>query len=102
MRFADFVGDGFALDRVQGARNGRNVHASPQSDDGERIVGRVVAPSKLSRLCRNLGIDHVEAITSDHALRVLTHGSSMVGLAGDMTLRRVRVMNDSRSRTAPR
>ncbi len=67
-----------------------------QSDDGERIVGRVVAPSELSRLCRNLGIDHVETITSDHAWRVLTDGSSIVGLAGDMTLRRVRVMNDHR------
>ncbi|OWK24765.1 hypothetical protein AJ87_18750 [Rhizobium yanglingense] len=28
-----------------------------QTDDGERIVGRVIAPDRLAGLCRNFGID---------------------------------------------
>lgn len=67
-----------------------------QTDDGERIVGRVIAPDRLAGLCRNFGIDQTQVLTSDQAWTALIDGSSIVGLAGDMTLRRVRVMNEYR------
>jgi predicted RNA methylase len=67
-----------------------------QTDDGERIVGRVIAPDRLTGLCRNFGIDQTMVISPDQAWASLVDGSSIVGLAGDMTLRRVRVMNDYR------
>ncbi|MCP2138643.1 putative RNA methylase [Rhizobium sp. SLBN-94] len=67
-----------------------------QTDDGERIVGRVIAPDRLAGLCRNFGIDQRQVLSADQAWASLVDGSSVVGLAGGMTLRRVRVMNDYR------
>jgi hypothetical protein len=67
-----------------------------QTDDGERIVGRVIAPSELSSLCRNLGIDQIQSIDADQAWPVLIDGSSVIALTEGLTLRRVRVMNQYR------
>ncbi|MBY3238711.1 methylase [Rhizobium laguerreae] len=67
-----------------------------QTDDGERIVGRVIAPDRLAGLCRNFGIDQTEILSGDQVWTALVDGSSIIGLAGDMTLRRVRVMNEYR------
>lgn len=67
-----------------------------QTDDGERIVGRIIAPDRLAGLCRNFGIDQTQLLNADQAWASLVDGSSIVGLAGDMTLRRVRVMNGYR------
>ncbi|MBX4893470.1 MULTISPECIES: strawberry notch-like NTP hydrolase domain-containing protein [Rhizobium] len=67
-----------------------------QTDDGEQIVGRVIAPDRLAGLCRNFGIDQTQVLSGDQAWTTLVDGSSIVGLAGDMTLRRVRVMNEYR------
>ncbi|MBY5735279.1 methylase [Rhizobium leguminosarum] len=66
-----------------------------QTNDGERIVGRVIAPDRLAGLCRNFGIDQTEVLSGDQAWTALVDGS-IIGLAGDMTLRRVRVMNEYR------
>jgi predicted RNA methylase len=67
-----------------------------QTDDGERIVGRVIAPAGLTRLCNNFGIDRSEVLDPEQAWRSVVDGSSIIGLAGEMTVRRVRVMNDNR------
>lgn len=67
-----------------------------QTDDGERIVGRVIAPDRLAGLCRNFGIDQTKVLSADQAWASLVVGSSIIGLAGDMMLRRVRVMNEYR------
>ncbi|MGP4693853.1 strawberry notch-like NTP hydrolase domain-containing protein [Agrobacterium cavarae] len=67
-----------------------------QIDDGERIVGRVIAPDRLVGLCRNFGIEQTQVMSAAQAWASLIDGSSVVGLAGDMTLRRVRVMNEYR------
>lgn len=67
-----------------------------ETDEGERIVGRLVSPEGLARLCRNFGLDQTEVISADQVWQSLLSGSSVVGLAGNMTLRRVRVMNDYR------
>lgn len=66
-----------------------------ETDGGERIVGRV-APSGLTPLCRNLGADQTQVITADQTWAPLVDGSSIVALAGNMVLRRVRVLNDYR------
>lgn len=67
-----------------------------QTDEGERIVGRLVSPDGLTRLCRNFGLDKAEVVTDADVWQSLLAGSSVVALAGNMTLRRVRVMNDYR------
>jgi len=67
-----------------------------QTDDGERIVGRVIAPAGLSRLCNNFGIDRSEVLNPEQAWKSVVDGSSIISLAGEMTLRRVRVMSDNR------
>ncbi|MDB5552305.1 MAG: hypothetical protein JWL86_2289 [Rhizobium sp.] len=67
-----------------------------ETDEGERIVGRLVSSEGLSRLCRNFGLDQTEVITAAQVWQSLLGGSSVVALAGSMTLRRVRVMNDYR------
>ncbi len=67
-----------------------------QTDEGERIVGRVIAPDRLAGLCRNFGIDQRQVLSAAQAWASLVDGSSIIGLAGDMTLRRVRVMNEYR------
>ncbi|TIS60566.1 MAG: methylase, partial [Mesorhizobium sp.] len=67
-----------------------------ETDEGERIVGRLISAEGLTRLCRNFGLDRTEVISADQVWQSLLGGSAVVGLAGDMTLRRVRVMNDYR------
>lgn len=67
-----------------------------ETDEGERIVGRLISSEGLSRLCRNFGLDQTEIITAAQVWQSLLGGSSVVALAGSMTLRRVRVMNDYR------
>ncbi|MGO7718838.1 hypothetical protein, partial [Rhizobium johnstonii] len=34
-----------------------------QTDDGERIVGRVIAPDRLAGLCRNFWIDQTQVLS---------------------------------------
>ncbi len=67
-----------------------------ETNEGERIVGRLISSEGLSRLCRNFGLDQTEVITAAEVWQSLLDGSSIVALAGNMTLRRVRVMNDYR------
>ncbi|MBB3965821.1 strawberry notch-like NTP hydrolase domain-containing protein [Rhizobium metallidurans] len=67
-----------------------------QTDDGERIVGRLISSEGLARLCRNFGLDQTEVVSAAEVWQSLLAGSAVVALAGDMTLRRVRVMNDYR------
>ena len=61
-----------------------------RSDDGERIVGRVIAASELSSLCRYLGIDQVQSMAAVQAWPLL------IALTEGLTPRRVRVMNQHR------
>lgn len=64
-----------------------------ETDKGERVVGRVIAPDALRKLCQNFGIDQTEVVSAEQAWTSLADGSSIVGLAGDMTLRRVKIMS---------
>ncbi|AGS26426.1 hypothetical protein NXC12_PE00288 (plasmid) [Rhizobium etli] len=67
-----------------------------ETDDGERIVGRVISPSALSVLSRNLGVDQVETVSAEQAWTAVANGSSVAVLASGLSLRRVRVMNEYR------
>lgn len=60
-----------------------------RSNDGKRIVGRVIAASELSSLC-TLEIDRVQSMSAVQAWPLL------IALTEGLTLRRVRVMNPSR------
>ncbi|TAM94611.1 MAG: methylase, partial [Rhizobiaceae bacterium] len=67
-----------------------------QTDAGERIIGRHIAPALVSTMLRNLGIDHVPALAPDEAWTGLVEGRIGLQLADSMVLRRSRVMNDYR------
>jgi hypothetical protein len=56
----------------------------------------MITASSLPQLCRNFGIDQAAVVTPEQAWNAVLDGSSVVGLAGDMSLRRVRIMNDYR------
>jgi hypothetical protein len=67
-----------------------------QTDAGESIIGRMVSAAGLTRLCNNFRIDQTDVISPEQAWASVLDGTSIISLAGDMTLRRVRVMNDNR------
>jgi len=67
-----------------------------QTDDGERIIGRHIAPTQVATMFRNLGIDHVPSLSADDAWAGLFDGRIGLQLADDLILRRSRVMNDYR------
>lgn len=66
------------------------------TNDGERIIGRLIRPSGIARVCTNFGIDQTEVVSVEQAWKSVLDGSSIISLAGNMTLRRVRVMNEYR------
>jgi hypothetical protein len=53
-----------------------------QMDDGERIVGRVIALDRLAGLCRNFRIEQNTLIAPEQVWASLVDGSPIVGLAG--------------------
>jgi hypothetical protein len=67
-----------------------------QTDAGVRIIGRHIAPTLVSSMLRNLGIDNVPALAPDEAWSGLVEGRIGLQLADGMILRRSRVMNDYR------
>jgi predicted RNA methylase len=66
-----------------------------QSDEGERVIGRVLTAVEADALCRNLGID-APTLSAGEAWDLLAEGKVTVRLADGLSLRRVRVMNDNR------
>jgi predicted RNA methylase len=67
-----------------------------QTDAGERIIGRHIAPTLVATMLRNLGIDHVPTLAPDEAWTGLVEGKIGLQLADGLILRRSRVMNDWR------
>jgi hypothetical protein len=66
-----------------------------QSDEGERVIGRVLTAVEADALCRNLGID-APTLSAGEAWDLLLGGKVTVHLADGLSLRRVRVMSDHR------
>ncbi|MER9248816.1 strawberry notch-like NTP hydrolase domain-containing protein [Mesorhizobium sp. M0590] len=67
-----------------------------QSDAGERIIGRHIAPTLVATMLRNLGVDDVPTLAPDEAWTGLIQGRIGLQLADGLILRRSRVMNDHR------
>ncbi|CAG0987436.1 MAG: methylase [Rhizobiaceae bacterium] len=67
-----------------------------QTDAGERIIGRHIAPTLVATMLRNLGIDHVPTLAPEDAWTGLIDGRIGLQLADGLVLRRSRVMNDWR------
>ncbi|KUM26698.1 methylase [Mesorhizobium loti] len=67
-----------------------------QTDAGERIIGRHIAPSLVATMFRNLGLDHVPSLAPEDAWTGLVEGRIGLQLADGLILRRSRVMNDYR------
>ncbi|ESY91810.1 strawberry notch C-terminal domain-containing protein [Mesorhizobium sp. LNHC229A00] len=67
-----------------------------QTNAGERIIGRHIAPTLVATLFRNLGIDHVPTLSTGEAWAGLLRGRIGLQLADGLILRRSRVMNDYR------
>jgi hypothetical protein len=67
-----------------------------QTDAGERIIGRHIAPALVATMFRNLGLAHVPWLSADDAWAGLVEGRIGLQLADDLMLRRSRVMNDYR------
>ena len=67
-----------------------------QTDEGERVIGRLLSLATLSALLANLGQEDAIELSSGDAWRVLIDGKTFVNLADGLQLRRVRVMNEFR------
>ncbi|AID34362.2 methylase [Mesorhizobium huakuii] len=67
-----------------------------QTDAGERIIGRHIAPTQVATMLRNLGVDHVPSLSADDAWAGVIDGRIGLQLADGLVLRRSRVMNDYR------
>ncbi|WP_137935516.1 strawberry notch-like NTP hydrolase domain-containing protein [Mesorhizobium comanense] len=67
-----------------------------QTDAGERVIGRHIAPTQVATMLRNLGIDNVPSLAPDEAWAGLVDGRIGLQLADGLILRRSRVMNDYR------
>ncbi|MDD4616364.1 MAG: strawberry notch family protein, partial [Alphaproteobacteria bacterium] len=66
-----------------------------QTDDGERIIGRMLPPTEIDAFCRNLGID-APTLSTDDAWGLLNDGKVTAHLADGLALRRSLVMNEHR------
>ncbi len=66
-----------------------------QTDDGERVIGRMLTQIEMEAVCRNLGID-APKISNEDAWGLIMDGKVTAHLADGLSLRRVRVMNENR------
>ncbi|WP_136661642.1 strawberry notch family protein [Nitratireductor sp. XY-223] len=66
-----------------------------QTDDGERVIGRMLTQMEMDAVCRNLGIDAPQMSAAD-AWGLVNDGKVTVHLVDGLSLRRVRVMNEHR------
>ncbi|MER9756575.1 strawberry notch family protein [Mesorhizobium sp. M0166] len=67
-----------------------------QTDAGERIIGRHIAPTLVATMFRNLGLGVVPKLAPEDAWTGLVDGRIGLQLADGLILRRSRVMNDYR------
>jgi predicted RNA methylase len=66
-----------------------------QTDDGERIIGRMLPPIEVEAFCRNIGMEAPKLSAGD-AWGLINEGKVTAHLADGLVLRRVRVMNEHR------
>jgi predicted RNA methylase len=66
-----------------------------QTDDGERIIGRMLTPIEVEAFCRNIGMEAPKLSAGD-AWGLINEGKVTAHLADGLVLRRARVMNEHR------
>ncbi|HEY7644050.1 MAG TPA: strawberry notch family protein, partial [Hyphomicrobiales bacterium] len=66
-----------------------------QTDDGERIIGRLLGQAEMEAFCRNIGMEAPNLSAGD-AWALVHDGKAAAHLADSLVLRRVRVMHESR------
>ncbi len=67
-----------------------------QTDEGERVIGRLVTPEALGAFYAALGVDAEHALSAEDAWTAVMDRGATFQLAGGLTLRRSRVMHDAR------
>ncbi len=67
-----------------------------QTDDGERIIGRLISDAALLALHRNLGLSSAPDLKPAAAWAIVSEGRATVQLADGLQVRRVRVMGEHR------
>ncbi|MCB1556854.1 MAG: methylase, partial [Alphaproteobacteria bacterium] len=66
-----------------------------QTDEGERIIGRMLSGVEVERFCENLGMD-APKLSADDTWEQVADGKAAAHLADGLSLRRVLVMNELR------
>ena len=64
-----------------------------ETDDGERVIGRLVTPETLEPLYRAFGVDHAPALSPHEAWSAVLDRGAVLDLAGDLQIRRSLVMH---------
>lgn len=64
-----------------------------ETDDGERVIGRLVAPEALDRLYQSLGAADAPALSAPEAWSAVIERGAILDLAGGLQVRRSLVMN---------
>ena len=67
-----------------------------ETDDGERVIGRLLTPEALDRVYAGLGVDGAPALSREDAWRAVYERGAVLDLAGEMQLRRCAVMSTCR------
>jgi hypothetical protein len=63
-----------------------------QTDDGERVIGRLVSPAALGEVYHNLGLKDAPTLSSDDAWAAVVEGKAILYLADGLQVRRSMVM----------
>jgi predicted RNA methylase len=67
-----------------------------QTDEGERIIGRLISPAHVDTLARDLGVERGPALSAADAFRAVLDEGASVQLADGLEVRRSTVMSASR------
>jgi hypothetical protein len=63
-----------------------------QTDEGERVIGRLVSPAALGEVYRNLGLNDAPDLSAEEAWSAVTGGKAILHLADGLQVRRSLVM----------
>jgi hypothetical protein len=64
-----------------------------ETDDGERVIGRLITPEALGPLYKSLGVGGSPGLSHDEAWRAVIERGAVLDLAGGLQIRRSLVMN---------
>ncbi|MGC2524706.1 MAG: strawberry notch C-terminal domain-containing protein, partial [Stellaceae bacterium] len=67
-----------------------------ETDDGERVIGRLVTPEALERVYEGLGVNGAPALSHDEAWSAVLDRGALLDLAGGLQIRRSLVMSTHR------